>query len=251
MRVPFSFIKSGFPTTIDALFGATLAHVWDSYNAGTEVWTDRVGGLNATPQTNGPAGATRNGHVYPVFDGIDTGMAAADVATLDGLSSWCIFGAFKTNAGAAQGAIVDHSLQFYVELAFGAGAMYADDSGGGTGDLTGSEVVDDNAWHRFIVTVTGLAAKLYVDGVLDASTTFQALPLSANPILLGVTPGGTVTDSGVLIVGIATRGVTVAEAGYLDDILVDWIGVDTADVRTTEAGDARITEAGDARATES
>jgi len=122
-------------------------------------------------------------------------MAAADATTLDDASNWCIFGAFKTNAGYSFGAIIDHDGQFYVEMSFAGGVMLVDDQIA-AGSLTGTTLVNDNQWHRFVVTITNNAAQLYVDGVLNASTTFATLPAVANAFLLGVQPNGTVTDSG-------------------------------------------------------
>ncbi len=206
------------PTFFD-LFGADLAHLWDAYDGAT--WTDSVGGVNASPQTTAAAVGTVNGHTYPVFNGTDTGMEGADATTLDGATDWCIFGAFKTNNGQAYGAIIDHAQQFYVELNFGAGAMIVTNQA--AGELDGAISVDDDQWHRFVVTVTAGAGKLYVDGVLDDSDTFDPLPAAANPYLFGVQPNATVTDSKVAVVGIATRGLTVSEVDALDRILAAYV----------------------------
>ena len=156
-----------------------------------------------------------------MFDGLSTGMQADDAATLDNLSSWTIFFVFKTNNGQAFGAIVDHGGQFYVEMNFGAGAIFAGIQGGGT-DLVGAISIVDNQWHRGIVTVNSTAASLYIDGILDTTATFPAQGHSTSPYLLGMQPNTTVTDSSIIAVGIATRGLSVSEVRRLDTILASY-----------------------------
>jgi len=212
---------SSSPATI---FGADLVHLWDDYDGTT--WTDNGSvPLPATPQTNAPTQATVNGHNYPVFHGINDGMENATTDTaMDNLSSWTFFWVFKTNFGDAFGAIVDHAQQYYMELKFASGSPTISIQGFGNPALDGVTDISDNQWHRVIVTVNSLAAELYIDGSLDASVTFlNALPPAANPTLLGVQPGGSVTDSAIAIVGAATRGMTGPEIALLDQYLIDYI----------------------------
>ena len=205
---------------VRALFGLALVNLWDSYDFDTQTWTDSVGGEDATPTVNAPPAAIINGHSYPVFDGIDTALDAVDTDVLDGRSDWCIFSAFKTNAADAYGAIIDKGGQFYVE--FSGQAFYV--SGQAGAPLDGAIVVNDDQWHRVIISVIGNAATLYVDGVVDVTATMNTLSVgSTDAVRLGGQPGPPdVANSSILVVGIATSGLDAGDVATLDDILFRW-----------------------------
>ena len=209
------------------LFGDALAHVWDSYKNATETWTDSVGGADATPAfppeeffLTVPYEDAVNGHSYPRFDGIKTALDATDTDVLDGRSDWCIFAVFKTTNADAYGAIVDKGGQIYVE--FSAQAFYVSGQAGAA--LDGAITINDDQWHRVIVSVVGNEATLYVDGVVDATATMNTLSTgSTDAIRLGGQPGPPdVFDGSILVVGIATIGLGTADVAVLDDILTKW-----------------------------
>ncbi len=210
------------PTTFEELFGVALAHLWDSYVG--DVMIDSIAGLNGTPTGTAPAQGTVNGHTYPVFNGTDSVVEAADMPTLDGLSSWTFFWAAKTANPSTLGAIIDHAFQFYVELD-GSPLSFAA-FGYASGDAAGTTDVTDDVWHRGIWTVTAGAGKMYVDGVLQGTGTFPAMPAASAPTSLGTRPAfgpDEVFDGGIAIIGVATRGVTADEVVYLDDLISSWI----------------------------
>jgi hypothetical protein len=205
------------------LFGADLKHLWDDYDDGTEIWTDSVGGADGTPDTNAPAEATVNGHSYPVFDGIDTGMYAANTITaLDNAVTFTIFGAFKTNNGDTYGGLMGRPGCYYVEVMDPEGTFYSGPNNFGE-ELIGVSDLQDDLWHRFIVTVTAGAASLYIDAVLEASDTFTAVDAGVDPFTLGMAANETVTDSSIAIMGIATRGMSAPEIVALDEYLAAYV----------------------------
>ena len=209
--------------------GADLAHLWLSYNGG--IFSDQVGGWHMNSTFGGagsaPPSALINDYPYPVFDG---GIATkgltrvGNFTTLDGLASWTIFAIFKTNAGQSYGAIVDKSQAFYVELSFGAGSPYITIGSGGGADIPCTIPVDDDEWHRLIVTCNAGTVTVYIDGVLDGTDTGGTIPTVSNDLLIGVQPSLTVTDSGIAVVGIMTSGLDATEVGALDDFMGSWLG---------------------------
>lgn len=210
------------PAIVDpaTLFTTSLVHYWDSYDSGTEIWTDSAGAANAIPQSTAPAAGVVNGRTYPIFDGVNTGMQVASFTTLDGAEDWCVFGSLKTNNGQAYGGVIVKASSFYFELNFGSGSFYVED-GAGTGSMVGTTRIDNNDWHRFICTVTNNEAILYIDAALNATVTFQALPTNGNPLLLGVQPNSTVCDCSIALIGMLDRGATPEEVVTLDAFLQD------------------------------
>lgn len=225
-RIPFAFWRrSAPPTTIEELFGASLAHIWDSYDDATGVFTDRIGGFDVDDAgDNPPAEAVVNGHHYPVFDGgaASHGLeTSADFTTLDDLTSWTVFGAFKTNDGEAYGGLVEKPSGFYIELDFGPPGTISGALGASAGsDWYGTIPVDDDQWHRFVITYKNGTLKQYVDGVLDvAVTTASAVPSGVtNPFFIGK-QFSTAADAGISLIGIATRAATAAEVPLLDGFI--------------------------------
>lgn len=214
------------PSTFLELFGVALTNLWDSYASATGILTDSISAFNVNDGgTNPPAEAVKNTHHYPVFNGVNNGLeSSSNYSTLDGLSNWTMFTALKTNAGGAFGAILDKALTFFFELSFGAGSIAFSIQGGGAANISGTIPIDDDQWHRVVVTCNSGVVSLYIDGVLDGTDTGGTIPTVSNNLLVGVSPTNTVTDSGLLVIGVATIGLTVTQAGYLDDILTDYIG---------------------------
>jgi hypothetical protein len=225
----FENLAFTLPPSFADLLGLYLAHLWSSYDGG--VFADTEGGwhLDATVGGAGaaPPGATVGEHSYPVFDGGFTtkGLTrTGNFTTLDGLADWTIFSAFKTNAGQAYGAILDKGSAFFVELSFGSGSPYITIGAGGGADIPCTIPVNDDQWHRLIVTCTAGTVSVYIDGVADGTDTGGTIPTVVNDVLLGVQPSNTVTDSGIAVVGIATRGLTgLEEVSELDGLLAAWV----------------------------
>jgi hypothetical protein len=213
--------------TFAGLFGAARAHQWDSYDGTT--WTDSVSGLNGAVNGSGlPAQATQNAHTYPVFTEVSNdGLVTASNDLLAGLSSWTLYFAFKGSE--FYNGIITKPLVFYVEpggtLHSPTFAFY----GYASGDVQGTTVINDDAWHRCVITANSNVCKVYVDGVLEATGAVPTMPSDpTGGVHLGSAPDPIGScDGGILIVGVATRGVSAAEAGCLDEILSGWIG-DTA-----------------------
>lgn len=223
------------PTNFYEFFEADFAHFWDIYEKDTPAleYTDSVGGFDLTDTFGGAVGpppeGTQNSHIYPVFDGGFTtrGLTKTGVnfTTLDGAANWTIWFAFKTNAGQAYGAIIDKGSAFYVELAFGTGSLYITIGAGGGADIPCTIPLDDDQWHRCIVTCVAGTVTVYIDGVADGTDTGGTVPTVTNDLLIGVQPSNTVTDSGILFVGVALRGISAPDAGVLDSLIDDYVGV--------------------------
>lgn len=221
--------QSQQPTTFAELFGADLAHLWDSYDDGTGVFTDSVSAFNVDDAgDNTPLAGTINGHTYPIFDGGAGSHAletSTDFSTLDDLDSWTIFGALKTNNGQIFGGIVEKPAAFYIEGDFSSGGIYVGISNSPGYEISGSIPIDDNQWHRFIITCNSGNMALYIDGGLDSTDAVIPIPGGIiNPFFIGRQFSGTI-DAGIAIVGIATRGINLTEVGYLDSMIEDYITV--------------------------
>jgi len=218
-------LQPGPPTTFIGLFGLTLTNLWDNYASATGIFTDSVSAFNVNDGgTNPPTEAVQNSHHYPVFNGVNTGLeSSTNYTTLDNLSDWTMFTALKTNAGSAFGGILDKALAFFFELHISGKVAFSVQGGSGANILS-TQLVNNDQWHRVIITCNAGTVKLYVDGTLNGTDTGGTIPVSSNKLLIGVQPSGTVTDSGLIVVGVATRGISAVEAGYLDDILIDYVG---------------------------
>lgn len=214
---------AGAPTQFSELFGLNLKHLWDIYDDATLTFTDSFGGLDAVGTEPNAAEAVQNTHHYPVFDGNIGGLIAPNMTTLDGLSDWTIWTAIKTNNGYAYGGIFDRIQSIYFELRFGTGQIAFSLQGFGAANINSTIPVNDDQWHRVIITSNAGVVRLIIDGVFDGTDTGGTIAAAVCDTLIGVQPNTTVTDSGILVLGIANRGIDVTEEGYLDLAINNYI----------------------------
>lgn len=233
--------------SISGLFGDDLVHIWlGLYDDENGIWTDEAGDADADTtdpdDTYGvPGSDTVNRHDYPVFDGDDDGLSAGTVTDLDGLESYCIFACF--NAGAdAFGSVLEQPLQFGIQFASQKVIAFVNDGSGGD-FMQGTTSINDSAWHRVILNVDEGAATLYVDGVIEDTSTFSAITESGlNTLRFGISGNGTEYAGGITACGIATRAATVDEILTLDAALTNWVeggaqpGGSTGDIQYNNFG---------------
>lgn len=204
--------------------GGGIAHFWGGqYDDSTGTWTDEVGSADADNGAYGiPAEATVNGHTYPSFDGVNDALSAGQVSTLDGLDSYCIFGTFNAGDDAVS-RLMRQAGQFGIEFSSQKLFVFVN-NGTGSDFITGTSTINDSQWHRFVLNVDEGAASLYVDGVLEGTSTFATLSAAspAFPLLFG--EGVSFYNGGISACGIATRAQTVGELLELDAALANWVG---------------------------
>ena len=207
------------------MFGDNFIHSWDSYDGTT--WTDSVGELNGTMWggVGLPGVATQNGHTHPVFvDANNDQLATVPDDMLGGLTSWTIYFAYKGSN--FYNGIITKPLCFFVEPTGGfvtTKFAYYNFSGGT--DLLTTTVINDNAWHRGIITVNGNAGQFYVDGALEASGVVSTMPSDPSQgVFLGGAPSPFGScDGSIAIIGVAVTGLSGPEVTELDTYLDQYI----------------------------
>jgi len=145
-----------------------------------------------TSWTNGKVGKAIN------FDGTNDQVYVADNSTLDiGTGSWSISAWIKTTSSTRQ-VIVNKGLgtgQYSYSLETGAGSdgkpdFYLYNTSDTTYMLAnGTIAVNDNNWHHLSGTYDGTTIKLYIDGVLNVSSTTKTgtqVTNSTSPFQIGV-----------------------------------------------------------------
>jgi hypothetical protein len=216
-------------STFDELFGDDFVHFWGGdYDATTGTWPDAVGSADATvDDVEIPTAVPVNGHESPCFNGVDQALSVGIISPHNGLSSYAIFGAYKTGESPAFGGIFGKAGSWGVEID-GDGTLIAFNNNA-SNFIQGTTPTNDNGWHRFILNVVGNAATLYIDGVADATATWATVvDTVAAEVWIGRQAVSTHFAGRVTALGIATRGLTAAEVEQLDDLLVAWLGMAAA-----------------------
>lgn len=248
------------PADFAEFFGPDWVHFWSTYEADTPAleFTDTVGGYHLNEKLGSgpdvaPTEQTQNGHVYPLFlDGVNRGLTRAgspDFETLDDLADWTVIFAIKTFDGQAYGGIVVKGSAFYFEFSFSSGSLSLVIGAGSGADIQCTTPVDDDLWHRVIITCVGGTMRAYIDGNLEGTDTGGTINGTVvNPLQIGVQPSGnTVCRAHILFAGIATKGVPALDIGVLDGLIDDYIGAAAPAPTVTEAADEVIDSGGGGR----
>ncbi len=178
------------------------AEVWE-WN-GT-IWTQIGGdGLNSSwidgqyelVKTMG----TYNGRLYV---GLANTAGDGEVWELDG-STWSRVGGSGTNSSWAVNtvetvrALAVYKGKLFAGLGDSANADAAIWSYGNNGFLQSATIGQNTSWHHIAATYDGTTMKLYIDGVLDASTAVSlSMPDTSQPLLVGSTFGNASGEAGV------------------------------------------------------
>ena len=194
------FVPLTYSIVSDSLaFHLDAGNVKSYYGTGT-AWKDLSGNGNNVALTNGPAYNSANGGSI-LFDGINdfsykSTFPQMNSATVLTISCWCTFGdtgvsRYLLSFGQDGGVGGNFALIAYGFSSIGGGNVLFE-FGSGNGRVICNTPRLVNTWYNIVITTDGTTGKMYLNGVLNASSAQGAGRVSSNAALnIGAYGAGT------------------------------------------------------------
>ncbi|NQT13597.1 MAG: LamG domain-containing protein [Planctomycetes bacterium] len=191
-------LLAGGPGAEGSVFDALVGH-WDFEDGGNLGADVSPNGNNGTVNGGVTASAGRIGSGAATFDGVNGYLSVADSGSLDsaagaGLDRTVAFW-FNTTTSANRVVMEKGSNQHFVVQtdSVPTPGLISWRVGSGSGDrVLSTGTVNDGAWHHYAGTYegTGQLATLYIDGVLQNTTTHASPAANNDPFVIGARNGG-------------------------------------------------------------
>lgn len=186
-----------------------------SYLGTGTVWYDLSGNANTGTLTNGPTFSQANGGAI-VFDGVD------DYINIPNNSSFNVTDNISVEMWVRIETTQSNNLGFLIKYAngylfyiTGVNNTFAFDSRNGDGTYyrtTGTTNIKDGVWKYLVGQKSGLSYKVYVNGVLEGSTTANSVGSIAGNVNLKLgTDDGTYLNGRIATFKIYNRELTASE----------------------------------------
>ena len=187
----------------------------NSYIGSGTTWKDLSGNNNTGTLTNGSTFSQANGGAI-VFDGVD------DYVNIPNNSSFNVTDNISVEMWVRIETTQSNNLGFLIKYANGylfyitcVNKVFAFDSRNGDGTYyrtTGTTNIQDGVWKYLVGQKSGLSYKVYVNGVLEGSTTANSVGSIAGDVNLKLgTDGGTYLNGRIGTFKIYNRALTAAE----------------------------------------
>jgi hypothetical protein len=204
-----NLIDNGVVITLDAANPV-------SYPGTGTTWYDISGNGNNGTLTNGPTFSSNNGGVI-TLDGTNDYIfipnnASFNVADNISIEMWVKIGTSQPND---LGFLIKYSDGYLFYITNDSGHKFAFDSRNGDGTYyrtIGTTNIQDGVWKYLVAQKTGLSYTVYVNGILEGSTTANTVGnISGNVNLSLGTDGGTYLNGQIGLFKIYNRPLSPAE----------------------------------------